>query len=158
MTLEGSSFQATTTATTANALPNHQEPTVPQDQNLIPASGAEYIVFVSHDGTTSFQRVIAYRLDMPNNRRFAVTSHGETPLPCTMMPGGTLATGLVDEHGSVLSAGSLFPSVEAFEERAMIAMNRNQANREAKALLNEIDKKARKTVAKMTKTTAAKPG
>ncbi len=121
------------------------EPVNPFELTVVATDG-DRVALVRHDAPTCIERVLAYRSNVAEGRRWAVTALGDFALPCVTHAGSKLVTGLMDARGYIVSDGTIYPTVSCFEVAAHRKMRRRTIVKDVKGILAKINVQAKATV------------
>lgn len=113
---------------------------------IVVATDGDRVVLVHRDAQTCIVGVAAYRSDVAEGRRWAVTSLGDFALPCVTQTGSNFVTGLMDARGYIVSDGTIYPTVTCFEVAAQRTMRRRTIVKDVKGILAKINTQAKATV------------
>jgi len=113
---------------------------------IVVATDGDRVVLVRRDAPTCIEGVIAYRSDVAEGRRWAVTALGDYALPCATQAGSKLVTGLMDARGYIVSDGTIYPTLTCFEVAAHRTMRRSTIVKDVKRILAKINIQAKATV------------
>ncbi|MEI6115351.1 MAG: hypothetical protein WCP99_12360 [Burkholderiales bacterium] len=113
---------------------------------IVVATDGDRVVLVRCDTPTHIESVIAYRSNVDEGRRWAVTALGDFALPCVTHVGSNLVTGLMDARGYIVSDGTIYPNATCFEVAARRTMRRRTIVKDVKGILAKINIQAKATV------------
>ena len=113
---------------------------------IVVATDGDRMVLVRRDSPTCIEGVIAYRSNVAEGRRWAVTALGDFARPCVTQVGSTLVTGMMDARGYIVSDGTIYPTLTCFEVAAQRTMRRRTIVKDVKGILAKINIQAKATV------------